>query len=108
MILNTIFDEVHVYFNVFVGGVASGRGFAAKGTTPLRRGSQGGGALLGDHRGQSPSKKTFWCFCVYFLAHGFSNGFLILVKELRLLTNTGQWIRGFGCHEIIYILYCKQ
>jgi hypothetical protein len=38
----------------------------------------------------------------------FVDGFLILVKELGLLTNLGQWIRGFGCHRILYILYCKQ
>jgi hypothetical protein len=29
-----------------------------------------------------------------FLAHGFVDGVLILVKELGLLTNTCQWIRG--------------
>jgi hypothetical protein len=35
----------------------------------------------------------------------FVDGFLIPVKELGLLTNPGQWIRGFGCHEILY-MYC--
>jgi hypothetical protein len=38
----------------------------------------------------------------------FTDGFLISVKELGLLINLGQWIRGFGCRGILYILYCKQ
>jgi hypothetical protein len=33
----------------------------------------------------------------------FVNGFLILVKELGLLTNLGQWIRVFGCRKILYV-----
>jgi hypothetical protein len=36
------------------------------------------------------------------------NGFLILVKELGLLTNLGQWIRGLDVQDPICILYCKQ
>jgi hypothetical protein len=52
-----------------------------------------------------------WFFGKWF----FIEGFLILVKELMLLTNMGQWFKGFGWHEIthththtyIYI-YCKQ
>jgi hypothetical protein len=31
--------------------------------------------------------------------------FLILAKELGLLTNLGQWIRGFGRRGILY-MYC--
>jgi hypothetical protein len=37
----------------------------------------------------------------------FADGFLILVKELGLLTNQGQWIGGFGCHMILHILLFK-
>jgi hypothetical protein len=35
-----------------------------------------------------------------------THGFLILVKELGLLTNPGQWIRGFGCLKIYIYMYC--
>jgi hypothetical protein len=39
----------------------------------------------------------------------FVDGFLIMFKELELLTSSGQRVRGFGCREILYIvLYCKQ
>jgi hypothetical protein len=34
----------------------------------------------------------------------FANGFLISVKELGLLTNMGQWIRG-GCCRILYVYF---
>jgi hypothetical protein len=34
----------------------------------------------------------------------FVDGFLILVKELGLLTNLGQWIRGLDA-KILYV-YC--
>jgi hypothetical protein len=44
-------------------------------------------------------------FLVVFRHMVFVDGFLILVKELGLLTNLGQWIRGFGCRGILYI-YC--
>jgi hypothetical protein len=35
----------------------------------------------------------------------FTDGFLILVNELGLLTNPGQWIRDFGCREILYMYF---
>jgi hypothetical protein len=35
----------------------------------------------------------------------FTNGFLIQVKELILLTNSGQYIKSFGCHEILYMYF---
>jgi hypothetical protein len=38
----------------------------------------------------------------------FVNGFLILVKELGLLTNLGQWIRVLDASGSIYIFYCKK
>jgi hypothetical protein len=42
-------------------------------------------------------------FLVVFWNMVFVDGFLIPVKELELLTNVGQWIRGFGCRGILYI-----
>jgi hypothetical protein len=43
------------------------------------------------------------------VVHGISShGFLILVKELRLKYNLGQWIRSFLDVIGSYILYCKQ
>jgi hypothetical protein len=55
-----------------------------------------------------PPKKKNWRFFASifsnFLAHGFVDGFLILVKELGFFTNLGQWIRGFGCCRILYIV----
>jgi hypothetical protein len=54
----------------------------------------------------------FGSFCIRFLAIFrhivFVDSFLIPVKELGLLTNPVQWINGFGCCGILYILYCKQ
>jgi hypothetical protein len=51
----------------------------------------------------------FVIFCVHFLAFFqhmvFTNDFLIPIKELGLLTNSGQWIRGFGCHGILYMYF---
>jgi hypothetical protein len=38
----------------------------------------------------------------------FIDGFLILVRELGLLTNMGQCIRGLDATEPMYMLYCKQ
>jgi hypothetical protein len=38
----------------------------------------------------------------------FVNGFLIMIKELGLLTNLIQCIRFFGCHGILCIFCCKQ
>jgi hypothetical protein len=38
----------------------------------------------------------------------FVDGFLIPVKELGLLTNPSQWIRGLDAWDPICILYCKQ
>jgi hypothetical protein len=35
----------------------------------------------------------------------FVDGFRILVKELGLLINIGQWIRYFVCQGILY-MYC--
>jgi hypothetical protein len=36
-----------------------------------------------------------WVCVIFFFWHMvFADGFLILVKELGLLTNPGQWIRG--------------
>jgi hypothetical protein len=52
-------------------------------------------------------KKTFgFCmFLVVFRHMVFVDGFLILVKELGLLTNLGQWIRGLDAVGSIYV-YC--
>jgi hypothetical protein len=35
----------------------------------------------------------------------FSDGFLILVYELLMLTSLVQWIMGFGCHRILYMYF---
>jgi hypothetical protein len=45
------------------------------------------------------------CFSMVFQHMVFVDGFLILVKELGFLTNSIQWIRGFGCRRS-YILHC--
>jgi hypothetical protein len=69
---------------------------------------RGGGGVT---RGRVPGKKIgsfLHLFLALFHHIVFANSFLILVKELGLLNNMGQRIRGFGCREIIYILYCKQ
>jgi hypothetical protein len=61
-------------------------------------GSQGGG---------SPPKKKWYflhLFLVVFQRMVFVNGFLILIKELGLLINMGQYIRVFGCRKILYIV----
>jgi hypothetical protein len=50
----------------------------------------------------------FHPFLVVFRHMVFYDGFLILVKKLGLLNNLGQWIMGFVCCRILYILYCKQ
>jgi hypothetical protein len=47
--------------------------------------------------GKCPRKKKLTVFCIFFLVFRhmvFANGFLIPVKELGLLTDPGQWIRG--------------
>jgi hypothetical protein len=36
----------------------------------------------------------FWWFFAVFQHMVFADGFLILIKELGLLSNSGQWIRG--------------
>jgi hypothetical protein len=67
--------------------------------------------ILGGRRGEAPLNVflvVFVSFLAVFRHMVFTNGFLILVKELDLLTNLIQWIRGFICHRILYILYCKQ
>jgi hypothetical protein len=61
-------------------------------------------------KGSTPEKKisTFFLpFLVVFRHMVFSNGLLISVKELGFLFKQGQWIKGFGCRGILYIvLYC--
>jgi hypothetical protein len=73
---------------------------------------------LGIRRGAGTSPPNFFflqflhSFLAVFRHMVFTDGFLISVKELGLLTNTGQWIKGSGCHMIIYIyilyiyIYC--
>jgi hypothetical protein len=65
-------------------------------------------------RGAGAPKKKIWSIfdgflCPFFgmvFSHMvFVDGFLILVKELGLLTNLGQWIRGLDVHGILYV-YC--
>jgi hypothetical protein len=51
---------------------------------------------------------VFASILVFFRKMVFGDGFLIPIKELEFLTNLGQWIRGFGCYEILYLLYCKK
>ena len=64
--------------------------------------------------GDNASENLFFgVFCICYFAVFqhlvFANGFLIAIKELWLLTNISQWIRGFGCLKILYVvLYCKQ
>ena len=68
------------------------------------------GGLQGAGSRAHPQKiGGFLCFFLaVFWNMVFSHGFLIVVKELGLLNNTGQWIRFFGIHGITYIFYCKQ
>jgi hypothetical protein len=76
----------------------------------------GGGSIhpyLGGSGAVPPKNLFFWhvfaSVFVVFRHMVFVDGFLILVKELGLLTNSGQWIRDFLCQGIICIvLYCKQ
>jgi hypothetical protein len=68
---------------------------------------------FGGFRGREPpKKKKLWHFFAFFLCFFwhmvFVDGFLIPVKELGLLTNLGQWIRGLDVTDPICILYCKQ
>jgi hypothetical protein len=66
--------------------------------------------------GERPREKKNWSFFGSFLRLHFlvfrhiffADGFLILVKELGLLTNLGQWIRVWMLWDPICILYCKQ
>jgi hypothetical protein len=66
--------------------------------------------------GSSPREKIIGPFLVVFCVRfwrffrhmAFANGFLILIKELGLLNNLGQWIRGWMSWDPICILYCKQ
>jgi hypothetical protein len=58
---------------------------------PIREGCRGSGA-------RAPEKKKLSIFlCLFFGCFSgqfFLHGFLIPIKELRLLTNSSQWIRG--------------
>jgi hypothetical protein len=75
----------------------------------LHSGVLHGGVGGGGFGGSAPEKKIFFFLHLFLVAvfrhMVFANGFLILVKELGLLTNLGQWIRGFGCCGILY-MYC--
>jgi hypothetical protein len=55
---------------------------------------------------RSKTNGNFLCmFLVGFQQMVFVDGFPILVKELGLFTDLGQWIRGFGCHRILYMYF---
>jgi hypothetical protein len=60
-------------------------------------------------RGKTKNQFFLGVFCFRFLAifrdMVFTNGFLISVKELGLLTNPGEWTRGLDVMGS-YILYC--
>jgi hypothetical protein len=68
---------------------------------PYLGGLQGGKSPLAwGFRASKRKKMVFFAslFLAVFWHMAFIDGFLILVKELGLLINFGQWIRGFGFH----------
>jgi hypothetical protein len=55
--------------------------------------------------GREPPRKKNWFVFGIFFNMVFADGFLILVKELGLLTNSGQWIRGLDAtRSYMYIV----